>query len=233
MDLQRLLNISVYVFTKFAKFPALIYYYYFFQSSVKAFIEFLFSDTEFLLFLIFSFTGNIFSFMLFSIIIIIVLNPSSNFNMQIFKNWCPYCFFLKRNSHFPYLSTNFGYYIGPTAICFVVFGFCYSLPKGGDIFFSNGPLTCWNSTKKICLLSKRSNESLVVLYWVRVYLGHSWFTAQLDTWTKLKYQLWDFCSFSLPSWISPSVSRGWLSRNLFFVFSDNKNCKFSNSFSFG
>ena len=99
-------------------------------------------------FLIFSFTGNIFSFMVFSIIITIVLNPGSDFNMQIFKNWFPYCFFLKRNSHFRHLSTNFGYYIGPTAICFAVFGFCYSLPKGGDTFFSNRPSTCWNSTKQ-------------------------------------------------------------------------------------
>ena len=34
MDLQRLLNICIYVFTKFAKFPALIFYYYFFQFTI-------------------------------------------------------------------------------------------------------------------------------------------------------------------------------------------------------
>ena len=140
--------------------------------------------------------------------------------MQVFKNWFSHCFFLERNLHFPYLSTNFGYYTGPTAICFAVFGFCYSLPKGGDIFFSKGPLTCWNSTNKICLLSKRSNESLVLLYWVRVYLVHSWFMVQLYTWTRLNYLptmglllfLSSFLDFSL------SIQRVVVQKSVLFLF---------------
>lgn len=137
--------------------------------------------------------------------------------MQIFKNWS-YCFFLLRGTlPFPHLLHQLWVLCWTYCHMFCSLWFCCSLPKGGGYIFFKWAINLLELNQKICLLSKRSKESLVLLYWVRVYLVYSWFRS-----ARYSEQGWNTnygpCSFSLPSWFLPQYPEGIVQNSVLCLF---------------